>query len=307
MNGKAYAILFLFQALVISAGAHSGRKVFPIPELTDEMLDKISLQDVSIDEWYNLLGEPTMTLLDFKYARVWSLDPSNLDFRIWLAWHDASNRVYVAVVCSDDVYKNNHDYEAEGVTRFIQAHDSILFAVDADHSGGGGHFNNTPEEEIEIIDGETQRYYAIASTPSGPTLSNLRVNYFTGKFGWMVFPPYGDAGGGVYGENPTISMIKLYVSPFDRWEGFHSRPEEVVFSDLSAGQVIGFAFILYDWDEENFAKPLVPEPIQTDDPDIDIEHLRADIFLDGMLLPAYDGTSVQSITWGKIRAAFDRD
>ena len=48
------------------AGAHSGDRVYPIPELTDGMLEKVDFNDGSVDEWYDLIGEPTMTLLDFS-------------------------------------------------------------------------------------------------------------------------------------------------------------------------------------------------------------------------------------------------
>ena len=37
----------LLLALAVSAGAHSGDRVFPIPELTDEMLAQIYLDDGS--------------------------------------------------------------------------------------------------------------------------------------------------------------------------------------------------------------------------------------------------------------------
>ena len=143
---------FLFLALAASAGAHSGDRVYPIYELTDEMLAKIDLRDGSVQEWADLLGEPSMTLLDFAYAYIdRSLDPSDLDFRIWLAWHDDPDRIYLAYVCSDDAYKNTHDYffERNDGTSSIDSHDSILFVIDADHSGGKGTFNDTTLDEAE--------------------------------------------------------------------------------------------------------------------------------------------------------------
>ena len=51
--------------MVIVAEAHSGDRVYPFYELTDEMLEKIDIHDGLIDEWYEI-GEPSMTLLDFK-------------------------------------------------------------------------------------------------------------------------------------------------------------------------------------------------------------------------------------------------
>ena len=297
---------FVILALAASAEAHSGDRVYPIYELTDEMLAKIDLRDGSVQEWADLLGEPSMTLLDFAYVYInRSLDPSDLDFRIWLAWHDDPDRLYLAYVCSDDVYKNTHDYSADGSIQWIDQHDSIVLVVDADHSGGKGIFNNTILEEGERIAGQTQVYEAIARTASGPILNDSALQYQTGDFGWSVFPPYGDAGGGVFGENPTISVIELFISPYDDWDGFHGSPDEgVVFSDLSAGRTIGFGIVVYDIDDH--PRYLTPEAVQTEDPLIDLERWRADFYLDGLLLPADPSeAAVESDTWGRIKASFE--
>ena len=81
-------LLFSTLCLLLLAGsalAHAGGRVYPIPCLTDGMLADIQLDDGSVDEWYDLVGEPTMTLIDFA-DETWGseLDPSDLDFRIWL-------------------------------------------------------------------------------------------------------------------------------------------------------------------------------------------------------------------------------
>ena len=57
--------LLIVLILVGVAEAHSGNRLYPFYELTDEMLEKIDLHDGLIDEWYEI-GEPSMTLLDFK-------------------------------------------------------------------------------------------------------------------------------------------------------------------------------------------------------------------------------------------------
>ena len=128
-----------------------------------------------------------------------------------------------------------------------------------------------------------------------------------------LFPPYGDAGGGVFGEAPTISVIELYVTPYDRW-GAWDEIEETEFSDLAAGQVIGFAIMVNDLDERGFVVPWVPEAMKPSDPvygtETDIEKVRADFFLDGILLPAdtgAEGTAVESVSWGRIKAALEME
>ena len=57
--------LGLLLSLAMSAGAHVGDRLYPIAYLSEEMLAQIQLHDGRIDEWYELLGEPTLTLLDF--------------------------------------------------------------------------------------------------------------------------------------------------------------------------------------------------------------------------------------------------
>ena len=97
----------------VAAGAHSGDRAYPIPYLSEEMLEKIQLHDGRVDEWMELVGEPTMTSLDFTTGfEGLPPDPSDLDFRIWLAWHDDPVRLYAGFVSSDDIYKNNHEYDA---------------------------------------------------------------------------------------------------------------------------------------------------------------------------------------------------
>ena len=158
MKNLGCAALCLALSLATSVGAHSGGRVYPIAELTDEVLEKIQLDDGSVEEWYDLVGEPTMSLVDFRlYGTV--PDPSDLDFRIWLAWYDDPDRLYVAFLGSDDVYiesqdlGNDHDVE-------------LLLTVDGDHSGGDGYLNLS-FEEAEGVWGGSQQYRAMAQTASG--------------------------------------------------------------------------------------------------------------------------------------------
>ena len=99
----------------------------------------IDIHDGFIDEWYEV-GEPSMTVLDCRTWRDRILpDPSNLDFRIWLAWHDESNRIFFAIAAIDDDYVNTHDRSsAEADPGMMNPHDGITFQLDADHSGGTG-------------------------------------------------------------------------------------------------------------------------------------------------------------------------
>ena len=309
------ASLFAQAGLSARADAHSGGRVYPIAYLSDEMLEQIQLDDGRIDEWIELVGEPAMTLLDFSSQNdaFEALDPSDMDFRIWLGWHDDPDRLYVAFVSSDDVYTNNHDYEAiRGSLRdLIRIYDSITLAIDGDHSGGKGCPYNCQTEDWREVRSRTQRYEAISRTVSGPTLDDSSTRYATEEIAWTVLPPYGQGGGGVAGEAPTISVIEFYVTPFDHFAS--DDPDGSVVSDLAAGQVIGFAILVDDWDsfdrDNGDNSTWVPEAMNrgdADDRDHEIRAGWADFFLDGILLPAGAGpedTAAESVSWGRIKAS----
>ena len=304
-------VLFISAA---AASAHSGNRVFPFYELTDEMLEEIDIHDGLIDEWYEI-GEPSMTMLDFKtFGDSVPLDPSNLDARIWLAWHDESNRIYAAVVVVDDKYYNTHDHNADGFPQqLMDTSDSAVFLIDGDHSGGRGDAGIGDEEELVRIHGRTLRYVVIAETVSGPTLDNyLRVNQSPGFSGtpssWKIGPPYGDAGGEAAGEQPAVSVIEMYVTPYDWWSAW-DEIDQTGFSELSANQIIGFAIAITDQDraqEDCDGCPgtsWFPADIEPGvPPRWGIFLPAADIFVDGLLLPARS-TAVESITWGRIKAS----
>ena len=267
---------------------------------------KIDLHDGLIDEWYEV-GEPSMTLLDFKtFGGRYPFDPSNLDFRIWLAWHDDPDRVYAAFVIADDIYQNKHNYTDDWAWMF--PHDSIVFQIDADHAGGQGEgqwFSPTREQLMEVY-GAAQRYTAVAQTVAGPILDN-GIRWGEGGIpkSWKVYPPYGDAGGMAAGENPTISVIELYVTPYDEWG------EDVGgtrFSDLSAHQIVGFSVEVIEQENDPYecgcsGFSWYPAEIEGQ-AWIDLLDSMADLYVDGLLLPAQD-TAVESITWGRIKASLE--
>ena len=129
------------------AGAHIGSRVFPIPELTDEMLAGIDFDGYVYEEWFDQIGEPALTSVDFLSSYTNGKephDPADMDFRIWLAWHDEPARLYVAFVAADDSYWNTFDYDATGSSRnsmlsgYRGGNDGIALGIDADHSGGPG-------------------------------------------------------------------------------------------------------------------------------------------------------------------------
>ena len=286
--------------LAMPAGAHVGDRVYPIAYLTDEMLAGIELDDGSVGEWYELIGEPAMTLLDFHERYGSSPDPSDFDFRIWLAWHDDPARIYVALGATDDGYIHQFEPDIAPITD-----PGILLAVDGDHNGSAG----CPCEDVVEALGHTQLYVAVAHLERGgrPLAVPGWVDEIAERdLKWTVHPPFGDAGGDRGGENPAISVIELYVTPFDqfgRTSDSPAAPEGSVVSDLAEGQVIGFAILVQDVDPRDDDREIanwVPESMPLDP----FTYEQGDFFLDGVLLPPDpEGTAVESVTWGRIKAS----
>ena len=297
-----YKILMVM-ALAAMAEGHSGTRLYPFYQLTDEMLEEIDLHDGAIDEWYEV-GEPSMTLLDFKTFSDRPHDPSNLDFRVWLAWHDEPDRVYAAFIIADDIYRNSHNYTEDP---WMDIYDSIVFQIDADHAGGRGGGDTPSREQWMEIHGAAQRYSAVARTATGPILDDgTWWEYGSGiPKSWRIYPPYGDAGGMAAGENPTISVVELYVTPFDQWG---KDVGETRFSDLSAHKIVGFSAEVFE-QEEDFQEcrcsGVTWYPAEMEGQAwIDLYDSMADLYVDGLLLSAEE-TAVESMTWGRIKASLD--
>ena len=149
------------------------------------------------------------------------------------------------------------------------------------------------------------------------------TRYGTDAFPWTVLPPYATAGGNVAGEAPVISVIELYITPFDRWGDAWDSPEGSVISTLRADQIIGFSIGVLDNDlrteglRPNF---WVPEPIFSggysdigyDEVFRNMWNRVANTFLDGLLLPEgqtapVEDTAVVSVSWGRIKAALEME
>ena len=230
-----------------------------------------------------------------------------------------------------DVYKNTHDYSADWILSVKDEmvwgfNDCIALAIDGDHSGGAGlPPGDSSDEDLLRASGETQYYEGIARTAGGPTLDDVWTRHALEAFAWTVLPPYGEGGGAVAGEAPIISVIELYVTPFDRMGEMWDSPEGSVISTLRPGQVIGFSIGVLDNDllRTDGARPnfWVPEPIVSaggySDIGYDEVHTNmwqrvADTFLDGILLPAgqtepVEDTAGRPVSWGRIKAALERE
>ena len=286
----------------LPSAAHLGDRLFPIACLSPETLANIEL-DGHVEDWVDALGEPALTPLDFYLQSHPSLnsyhqyDPSNLDFRIWLAW-SPPGRFFVAGEFADDVYRN----EDHAVFYFS---DSAALMVDGDHSGGRYQFfgSHGPGETRELdprANQQAQFYEVISRVAEGPQVSLPFISATTRY--WPVSLPYAFGSGRVAGENPTIWTVEFFATCFDELNVLDD-PEVSVISELAPGKVIGFDFAVTDWDRNEtknarfFLSPQAPE---------NYEGEGADYFFDGLLLGPQGepgDSAVQSVSWGRIKAS----
>ena len=118
--------------------AQVGDRVIPIPEITEEAVARIDLQDGTVAEWWDILGEPALTITDFEIGGdISAYDPADMDFVIWLGWRQLTNHLYVAVTATGDLYDNEFGADVENGDQEF-AWDIFAIAIDGDHSGGNG-------------------------------------------------------------------------------------------------------------------------------------------------------------------------
>ena len=317
------SLFFLTLAVVSAAAAplfaHAGDRLFPILHLSEETLARLDLDDGSVEDWVDAVGEPTLMPLDFN---LWTgtdrtsydrHDPANLDFRIWLGWSD-DGRIHVAGQFADDAYVNEYD-PLTPPKNYHHVHDSMGFQVDGDHTGGQYDWYQSHGELNEALmsNRQAQRYEAISRAPGGPMVHLLWTTIGADGFDeidqpieWMIQPPFARGGGGVFGENPTIWVIEFYVTCFDHLH--HLNPEESVVSQLSEGEIIGFDLFVYDYDVEPVglhALYWLRNPVEVEE-----DAVGADYFVDGLLLgPGVESvdSAVQSTSWARIKASLEID
>ena len=306
MRGVANCFVVVFLCWTSRGEPQLADRIYPLIELTDGDLATIDVVDGSVADWQTIMEDPTATARDFiSHPRFSSYDPADLDFRIWIGWHNATDRLFLAVERVDDVYVNQFDREKD-LVRFMGFHDSyVQFLVDGDHSGGQFWLfdDDTPSN------GQAQFYEALAEVfDDGPKV-NLAPTGNVESANWFYSPPYADGGGASYGENPNVSVTELYVTPYDRFAW--SSPDDSEVSDLVAGKTIGFMIVIPDSDTDIPADWKSIHVLAGADfqfgPKSEVLFTFADDFADGLLVGA-DGkipgdTAVENGSWGLIKAS----
>ena len=288
------------------ANAQPPDRIYPIVELTDRDVAEIDVTDGSVDDWEYIVGEPTLTPLDFAEPYGGSYDPSDMDFRIWLGWHDATDRIFFAMERVDDVYVNEHDREDEDLFIPFFHDSSVEFAVDGDHSGGAV----APEESPgEWLQGPTQVqvFAALGEVFDGGSQIGLVPYSYHLSPAWFSQPPFAHGGGAVVGGSPIFSVTEFYVTPFDRFEPT-GDPEDSDVSDLFGGKIIGFNIEVYDVDDQPGVETIHQLAVPPSEPRPPLGW-SADDFADGVLVTpdglSSDNSAVESDSWARIKATFE--
>ena len=310
-----YSLSVVLAIVLIGGSVASSRaqqtRVRPFIELTDADLERIDLHDGSVSDWIDVLGDAAaFTALEFIEGYIdHPYDPADLDFRIWLAWHDGTNRIYVAMERADDFYHNEFERSRTDAASRMLAHDSVIsFFIDGD--GGRDPRGLPPEgEDFNLwMDRVSQWYWVLGETfDEGPSmrLVNTDPDSRSEHGDWFLRPPYADGGGAHFGENPTISVTEFYITPYDLF--VVNDPQATQITDLFPGKVINFKTTIVDVegprvDDGFFIYPAESSfrfPGQGQD--------WADGFLldPGGVIP--DNTAVEINTWGRIKASFNKE
>ena len=290
------------------ANAQPPDRIYPIMQLTDRDVAEIDVTDGSVEDWENIVGEPTLTPLDFAEPYGGSYDPSDMDFRIWLGWHDATDRIFFAMERVDDVYVNEFDREDEDAALWIMGfHDSsVEFAVDGDHSGGAV----IPEERSENIwqdPWQAQGFHALGEVFDGGSQVGLVPHSYNVSDDWFSQPPFAHGGGAVVGGSPIFSVTEFYVTPFDRFVATGLEDSDV--SDLFGGKIIGFNIHVCDVDDQPGVETIHQLAAPPSNDFWPLLRISADDYADGVLITpdglASDNSAVESDSWARIKATFE--
>jgi len=299
MKVKISYLLFFtfFLSWPISSDGHIGDQIFPIPELTDSDLKVISVRDGHVRDWDEIMGPPLFRAEDFFFhsdiGEGASFDPDDLDYRIWLGWHNGTQRLYFAIERTDDIYIN--EYEGGDTNQFWR-YDTVEFLVDGDHSGGdffmapcADTWSNCDEKRHR--NKTAQQFMASAHDPDG------RFVGYAGEGDWATSLPYAYGGGGI-GKTPMDVVIEFFVTPFD--DLIYSAPDSSLVSSLSPNKIIGFDIAVPDFDDKAGNYRAYHSLSGR------LDHWRfADLFVDGFLVNAFDrSTFVENLSWARIKASF---
>jgi hypothetical protein len=303
MRKSLLAVLMMAFTLgiVSRASAHIGSEVYLFFEIADEDVSEIDFNDGSLDDWIDLVGDPSLDATDFfadpGVGDGAPYDPADMDYRIWFGWNSTSSTIWGAMERTDDVYVNEY---AGGNLSDLWKWDSVIeFMLDGDHSGGEYGFNATncegcTEEEINLVNNrQAQQYLVIAEAPDGK-----QAGYLGAGQGWVNDVPYSLGGGTAFGDSPVTTLVEFYLTPFDNL--IFNDPAASEATNLVAGNTIGFQISVPDWDVAGTYHAFHTVTGQA------ATWRYAERFADARLVGVGgDITAVEESSWGRVKASFE--
>ena len=301
MQYQSFRVAFLTLLVSAALDAQWSDRLYPFRELTDEMRARIDLKDGTVEDWSEVLGEPTLTPLDFATPPSYpEYDPSSFDFRIWLAWHDAGNHLFVAAEIVDDTYVGDHPDRPAHIPPWEAV---VHFSVDGD--GSGGTTVETGVDNVVIRDitmGQAQEYWAVAENHGNSI--DIFLNWVSIDSPWVHQVPYAGGGGRVLDSQPVFYVIEFYVTAFDRliWDS----PERSLVSELFPGKRLEFAMTMKDADTDPSTTDRSHRLLGSDASWESLAWWTSDRWAHGILLGAdggTGGTAIERTTWARIKAS----
>ena len=244
--------------------AHIGDEIYLFYELLDEELHRIDLTDGSVEDWLEVLGPPSLLTSDFwRGSGDYPSDPVDLDVRLWLAWHENSGTLWLALEGLDDRYLPGYLGSGREMSESCYTWDACMqFMIDGDHSGGRywwipdhdaqGRIDPGHQAELDLVNNRQAQNYWMPIDPA----EGQHVRSF-GASEWATREPYAAAGGAAVGHTPGSWVLEMKVTPFD--DLVHDDEGLSFSSELYAGKTIGFDIWLHDADEG--ACPVRAQPL----------------------------------------------
>lgn len=251
--------------------------------------------DGELDDWAGI--SPTLRMADFTDLvsgdQGATGDLADFDLKVWLAWSDVDNRIYLAAEVTDDIHQIDRP-AGTATTRIFQDDDFEIF-IDADHSGGQfADFSDLDPEQQLARNGTEANHFVLA----GPHEDSTEFINFSAA-GWYALEdgPYTQARVSHVGRSGAgVTRYEMVLVPFDRINvtaDFLSLRH-----DLSAGEVLGLNLEFNDFDSRSDlfdAKWSLSGEFNT--------FRLSERFGDLWLQPRETTTAVQDLSWGRIKAS----
>lgn len=253
----------------------------------------VPVVDGELDDWDDI--PPALQLDDFtdlvSGESGLGADATDFGLRVWIAWSDMENRLYVAAEVTDDIHQVDRP-AGTATTRIFQDDDMEVF-VDADHSGGQyADFSDLAPEDQLARNGTQANHFVLA----GPHEDGTEFVNFSAA-GWYALPDGHYTQASItHDESTGITRYEFAFVPFDRVNvtaDFLSLQH-----DLTPGQVLGFNLEFNDYDRHSDlfeAKWSLSGGFNA--------FRLSERFSDLRLLPADPSTMVQDLSWGRIKAS----